>query len=171
MKSRVKHISSIMNAFIDHLPDDQRKKILVDRKVKQIQEQFACCVDPFILDHVNSIYLIKEENESTFKLTVYVDSSAVAAELNARRELIVLKYRELFGLEIKEFIIKISRGAYRERYPYRKRSDETEKQKKIHHLTPEEEEEIRSRTSSISDADLRESFSRVLRADKEHPLD
>lgn len=169
-KKKTQHISSLVNALIDQLPEEQKRKILVERKIKQVHEQFAACVDPFILDHVNSVYLIKENSdvsrETTLRLTAYVDNSMVAAELNAQRELIVLKYRELFGLKIDEFIIKISRGPYKENYPFKELTQGSSQ--KIRRLTPEEEQEIVEQVSAITDSDIRASFERLLKATKEH---
>lgn len=180
MSNPYKHVSSYMNAFIDHLPQEQKKKVLVERKVKQVYEQFSACVDPFIAEHVNSVYLVKDEKpsdrdsedvsrETSLRLTVYVDNSIVAAELNAQRELVILKYRELFGIKLDELEIKISRGAYRENYPLRAQNDETD-QKIFHELTPEEEAAIEIQTAGISDEDIKASFQRALKATKEHPL-
>lgn len=173
MKKRTQHISDLINTIVDRLPEEQKRKILVERKIKQVHEQFAACVDPFILNHVNSVYLIKEETdvsrETTLELTTYVDNSTVAAELNAQRELIVLKYRELFGIKIDEFIIKISRGTYKENYPFKDQM--RKKSQKFHRLSPEEEEEIRTQVSTISDDEIRTSFERLLKATKEHQIE
>lgn len=173
MKKRTQHISGLINTIVDRLPEEQKRKILVERKIKQVHEQFAACVDPFILNHVNSVYLVKENmdvsRETILRLTVYVDNSMVAAELNAQRELIVLKYRELFGLKIDEFIIKISHGAYKENYPFKERL--RKKSQKIRRLTPEEEQEIKARVSTISDSEIRTSFERLLKATKEHQIE
>lgn len=170
MKKKTQHISGLMNTIIDQLPEEQKRKILVERKIKQVHEQFAACVDPFILDHVNSVYLIKEQGdvsrETTLRLTVYVDNSMVAAELNAQRELVVLKYRELFSLKIDEFIIKISRGTYKENYPFKERPQKN--LQKIRRLTPGEERKIKDQVTTISDSDIRASFERLLKATKEH---
>lgn len=159
--------------FLDQLPQEQKKQVLVERKIKQVYEQFSACVDPFIADHVNSVYLIKEPSdvsrETLLKLTVYVDNSMVAAELNAQRELVILKYRELFSLDIKEMIIKISRGAYLDNYPLRALKEE-EPEKTIHQLTDEEIKEIEDKTAEIKDPELRKSFQSLLKATKEHPL-
>lgn len=172
-KKKTQHISNLVNALIDQLPEEQKRKILVERKIKQVHEQFATCVDPFILDHVNSVYLIKENadvsRETTLRLTAYVDNSMVAAELNAQRELIVLKYRELFGLKIDEFIIKISRGPYKENYPFKELTQGSSK--KIRRLTPEEEQEVVEQVSTITDSDIRASFERLLKATKEHQIE
>lgn len=170
MKKRTQHISGLMKVFIDRLPEEQKRKALVEKKIKQVHEQFASCVDPFILKHVNSVYLIKENidvsRETVLRLTVYVDNSTVAAELNAQRELIVLKYRELFKIKIDEFLIKISRGAYKDNHPFTEHSLETPK--KIRRLSPEEQQEIKTQVSVISDDDIRFSFEQLLKATKEH---
>lgn len=169
------HVSNYMNAFFNHLPDEQKKRALIDRKIKRVHAQFAACVDGFILEHVNSVYLTKEEipeskdvsRETQQILTVYVDNSLVAAELNAQRELVILKYREQFDVKVNRFDIKISRGAYRENYPFKK----PQYKKNFptpHKLTTEEEKEIETRVSHIKDKDIRESFQRVLKATKEH---
>ncbi len=170
MEKKTRHISGLMNVLIDRLPEEQKSKVLIERKIKQVHDQFATCVDSFILDHVNSVYLTKEEldvsRETKLKLTVYVDNSTVAAELNAQRELIILKYRELFNIKIDTFIIKISRGAYRENFPFKNKKHE--EVKKFRRLTPGEEREIADQVSLISDSDIRSSFQRLLRAVKEH---
>lgn len=173
MKKRTQHISGLMNIIIDRLPEEQKRKILVERKIRQVHEQFAACVDPFILKHINSVYLIKEDRDvsrgTTLRLTAYVDNSTVAAELNAQRELIVLKYRELFGIKIDEFIIKISRGAYKENYPFKERLQKNPQ--KIRRLSPEEKQEIKTQVSTISDDDIRNSFEQLLKATKEHQIE
>ncbi len=174
MSRSSQHIARCMNALIDRLPDDQKKKVLIDRKVKQVHQQFAACVDPFILSHVNSVYLMKEpqpgsddvSRETLLKLTVYVDNSMIAAELNAQRELVILKYRELFSLKIDEFAIKISRGPYLEHHPFR--LDEPDREEGFRPLTPKEESAIEQQVSGISDKDVRASFKRLLKATKEH---
>lgn len=177
MKRPQTHVSNYMTTFFNQLPDEQKKRALIDRKIKQVHAQFAACVDEFILEHINSVYMTKEEipdsgdvsRETHQILTVYVDNSLVAAELNAQRELIILKYREQFDVKVDRSDIKISRGAYRENYPFKKMQN----QKNLptsHKLTAEEEREIETCVSGIEDKDIRESFRRVLKATKEHPF-
>ncbi|MFQ9741302.1 MAG: DciA family protein [Slackia sp.] len=83
-------------------------------KVKQMWRE---AVDPVFLDHTNAVYIVREGDEKT--LIVYVDDSMFAAELNARRELIKLKFLQKFNEEIEEFKILISRGRYNQNYPFR----------------------------------------------------
>lgn len=176
MKRPQTHVSNYMTAFFNQLPDEQKKRALIDRKIKQVHAQFAACVDEFILEHINSVYMTKEEipdsgdvsRETHQILTVYVDNSLVAAELNAQRELIILKYREQFDVKVDRFDIKISRGAYRENYPFKK----LQNQKNL----PPSQADCRRRARDrdvcfgIEDKDIRESFRRVLKATKEHPF-
>ena len=113
MKRPQTHVSNYITAFFNQLPDEQKKRALIDRKIKQVHAQFAACVDEFILEHINSVYMTKEEipdsgdvsRETHQILTVYVDNSLVAAELNAQRELIILKYREQFDVKVDRFDI------------------------------------------------------------------
>ena len=83
-------------------------------KVKQMWRE---AVVPVFLDHTNAVYIVREGDEKT--LIVYVDDSMFAAELNARRELIKLKFLQKFNEEIEEFKILISRGRYKQNYPIR----------------------------------------------------
>ena len=49
MKRPQTHVSNYMNTFFNQLPDEQKKRALIDRKIKQVYAQFAACVDEFIL--------------------------------------------------------------------------------------------------------------------------
>ena len=190
----LKPVSNSFNAFYHSLPEKVREKVLVNRRIQKIHQQFSQVVDPYILDHTNSVYLLrhkdplgqsdkngKEKNtyldqnstdslssttvsnsgiynadkkvlgnpnkppyevQEVFDLVVYVDNSLVAAELNARRELIRLKYREQFKAVIDIFEIRISRGAYKNKYPFRELRDRNEEYRPAHTLTQEELNEI-----------------------------
>lgn len=69
-----------------------------------------------VLDHTNSVYILVKNGMNT--LIVYVDESIFAAELNAQRELMKLKFREMFGEEIDQFDIFVSRGKYKCQHPF-----------------------------------------------------
>jgi hypothetical protein len=98
------------------------------------------------------------EVQEVFDLVVYVDNSLVAAELDARRELIRLKYREQFKAVIDIFEIRISRGAYKNKYPFRELRDRNEEYKPAHTLTQEELNEIDELLKDIPEGKLRASF-------------
>lgn len=93
--------------------------------------------DEFILAHTNNVYIILATGEPSKngmryhddgkdaaatgrgkQLIVYVDDSAVAAELNARRELIKLQFLQHFNEDLDEFKIIISRGRYKQHHPF-----------------------------------------------------
>ncbi len=81
---------------------------------------------PLFLEHTNNVYIMDKEGVRT--LIVYVDDSIFAAELNAQRELIKLKLLELFGEDVEEFQIYISRGSYKANHPYLASEDEAREQ-------------------------------------------
>lgn len=111
-------VGNAFNAFYAQMPEDVRRRIMTDRAIRRTHDQFAQVVDPFILKHTNSVYLTRNKDTQRYDLVVYLDNSTCAAELNARRELIRLKYRELFGVTIDVFEIRISRGAYKDKHPF-----------------------------------------------------
>lgn len=93
--------------------------------------------DEFILEHTNNVFIIRADGTPRTdgkryrddgkdagstgqgkQLIVYVDDSVVAAELNARRELIKLQFMEHFREDIDEFKIIISRGNYKKIHPF-----------------------------------------------------
>lgn len=123
----LKPVSNSFNEFYRSMPEEVKKRILINQRIKTVHDQFSQVVDPFILEHTNSVYLLRHKDlldneviDKVFDLVVYVDNSLVAAELNARRELICLKYREQFNVMIDVFEIRISRGQYKEKHPLNK---------------------------------------------------
>lgn len=161
-------VSSSLQAFCSTMPEDVRKRILTERHIKKVHDQFADVVDPFILDHVNSVYLFKSKvNEEAHDLVVYLDNSTCAAELNARRELIRLKYRERFNVVIDVFEIRISRGSYRDTYPFRERHNQ-EQEAPERDLTPEDYACIDDIISPLPEGKLKASFQRALSSQKRH---
>ena len=126
-------------------------------KVKRMwKAALEACAGPaaaVILDHTNSVYIIRKRETAEDvsretspegvanpprssvgnpaicgrgkrpvppgELIVYLEDSLIAAEVDARREMIKLKFLELFGEEIDEFRIRVSRGKYKLNHPYR----------------------------------------------------
>lgn len=91
--------------------------------------------DEYILAHTNNVFILRPGEARPLRrdhddrkdagatgtgkqLIAYVDESLVAAELNARRELVKLQFFERFGEEIDEFKIIISRGQYKTHHPF-----------------------------------------------------
>lgn len=156
--------------FAEGMPDEVRRRVLVDRRIKQVHEQFAAVVDAFILEHVNSVYLMRSKIvEGAYDLVVYLDNSTCAAELNARRELIRLKYQERFSIVVDVFEIRISRGHYKDQHPFAApvgTDDGVPAPERA--LTPEEVEEIDATVAPLPPGRMRDSFVNAMTAQKKH---
>lgn len=142
--------------------------------------------DDYILEHTNNVFILKgsdvraprrdqddrKDAGATGKgkqLLVYVDESIVAAELNARRELVKLQFFERFGEEIDEFKIFISRGQYKTFHPFAKQEtvpSYVEPAVPVA-LTEVEREEVVAQTAGIEDPRLRRAVERAMVADLE----
>ena len=148
------------------MPEEVKKRVLVQRKIEKTHAQFAELVDPFILKHTNSVYLLKSQAvEGAYDLVVYLDNSTCAAELNARRELLRFEYLDRFNTTIDVFEIRISRGPYKEKHPFAE-PPSSDVQPKVRDLSEEESSRIEEMTSSIEDPRLRASFQRAMAAQK-----
>ena len=58
----LKPVSNSFNAFYYSLPEKVREKVLVNRRIQKIHQQFSQVVDPYILDHTNSVYLLRHKD-------------------------------------------------------------------------------------------------------------
>lgn len=162
----LKPVSRSLSSFCATMPEEIRKRVLIDRKIKQVHEQFAQVNDPFILSHTNSVYLLKHKESDLYDLVVYLDNSTCAAELNARRELIRLKYREQFNISIDVFEIRISRGSYKDKHPFENHL-QNEPPLHVRPLSPEEIESVEDITSSLHEGKMKESFENAIKAQKQ----
>ena len=142
--------------------------------------------DDYILEHTNNVFILRAGDARTPRsdhddrkdagatgvgkqLVVYVDESIVAAELNARRELVKLQFFEQFGEEIDEFKILISRGQYKKHHPFVKHE---EAPSYVEATTPvplddEERAVVRAQLADIEDERLRKAVARAMVADLE----
>lgn len=170
----LKPVSDSYVGFYQSMPEDVQKKLVMNRRIRKVHSQFSQVVDPFILEHTNSVYLLRHKDlldsvreEEIFDLVVYVDNSLIAAELNARRELICLKYREQFNIAIDTFEIRISRGHYKERYPFKNITDSSKIEKaSLHELSQEEINQINEIVKDMPEGKLKGSFIRAISAQK-----
>lgn len=201
---RMRPLSQSASSVLNTMPEEIKKRILINRRIRKVHEQFAAIVDPFILEHTNSVYLLKQKDalqenvsrenisenyaadsdqkfkkakndavvqsdqnssQSVYDLVVYVDNSLCAAELNARRELIRLKYREQFNTVIDVFEIRISRGAYKEKYPF-KETLEAKQNAQPCELTQEDLLRISELTDVLPEGKMKDSFAEAIKAQK-----
>ncbi len=163
--------SDIEKLVVRLSPDGDKARI--NMRARQVRERYKSVLNSvykaqatLFLEHTNNVYILKKNDVKT--LIVYVDDSIFAAELNAQRELIKLKLLELFGEDVEEFVINVSRGAYKKNYPYRMEHDEN----KTSHvqtvpLDENEIEHVSNTVSSIEDKKVRESLEKAMKADLE----
>ena len=169
--------STGFQAYVRSMPDEVRRRVITSMRTEQVLDQFSRVTDPFILRHVNSVYLMHSKTlEGAYDLVVYLDNSTCAAELNARRELIRLKYRELFDVTVDVFEIRTSRARYRDNHPFVERENtpygasvyqaEQDARTVERELTAVEQQEIDDMVASLPAGRMRDSFVRALTAQK-----
>lgn len=136
-------------------------------RANQVKQMWRGMVEQVFLNHTNAVYIIREEDRKI--LIVYVDDSIFAAELNARREMIKLKFLERFNEKIDEFRILISRGRYKENHPFRETEPEPFYVDDVRPVPLPDERiaEIESGLAEIPDEKLRKSLKRAMISDLE----
>lgn len=158
-------LSSGLYSYLSSLGCDEELVKKNQRAIK-VREMWSEIVEDFFLDHTNSVFIINEDNQKV--LIVYVDESIFAAELNGRRELIKLKFLEKFNEKIDEFRICISRGAYKNNYPFKEEIDPAYKEEaQPISLTQEEMNELYQQTENIKSAEVRNSLLKAMISDLE----
>ena len=140
-------------------------------RIQQVRERYRKAIESVYretaalhLEHTNNVIITREK-----VLTVYVDDSLFAAELNAQRELIKLRLLELFGEEIEDFQIRTSqRRKYREMHPYIIEAAEKADKTYAHvPLDPDEKSYVADVSAKIPDKTIRETFQKAMTADLE----
>ena len=163
--AKVRRISDILDGPIQNLPGFDREKMLISRRVQKVQTMWSEVVDPFFLPHTNAVYILKKDGYE--EMHVYVDESIYAAELNARRELIMIKLKDRYGEDIEKLDIHISRGKRKQIHPFViNHSTEIDKNPAIP-LDEEEIEKVEQTCSTIEDTTLKERFKKAMIADLE----
>ena len=116
------------------------------------------------LAHTNNVIITKKRGLRT--LIVYVDESIFAAELNAQRELIQLRLLELFGEEIDQFEILVSRWRkYKNYHPYLKNIPaSSEREYPDIPLSGEQEAFVAEAAAAVEDIRLRNTMQRAMKA-------
>ena len=118
----MKKIGADIQYFVAGLAGDQ-DQARINMRAYQVRERYRDVIETVYRDtadlflaHTNNVYIMNKEGVHT--LIVYVDESIFAAELNAQRELIKLTLLQMFGEEVEEFQIYVSRGKYKSNHPF-----------------------------------------------------
>lgn len=142
------------------------RAVEVRARYKEALERVYGSAAQQFLAHTNNVYIMNKEGVRT--LIVYVDESIFAAELNAQRELIKLKLLELFGEDIEEFEIYVSRGNYKDNHPYTSESfQEADETAVSVPLDANEKAQVSNAVSVVDDERLRKSIEKAMTASME----
>lgn len=168
----MKKIGADITLFVSSLAGDS-DQARINLRAHQVRERFKRALEvvyrdtaPLFLAHTNNVFIMMKGGVRT--LIVYVDESIFAAELNAQRELIKLHLLELFGEDIEEFEILVSKPKHKKNHPYLTNSPETldEKPPSIP-LDDDEKEYVSNTVSTVEDNRLREALRKAMTADME----
>ena len=167
---RMAKLGDSLASFLGEVEQDsesnrkQARVIQVRERYREVVKSSYPTTYQLVLDHTNSVYILMKEGVKT--LIVYVDDSIFAAELNAQRELIRLKLLELFGEEVEQFDIHVSRGNYKQNHPYLVENEEEDNRTSIEFVALDEEElKCVSETSSvIEDEKVRKALESAMQA-------
>ena len=135
-------------------------KVLLARRVAQVQGMWKGLVEQAILDHTNAVYLFTKDGMR--EMHVYVDDSIFAAELNNRRELLVMHMKQVYGEDVDKLLFHISRGARKSEYPFRNMQAESVEERP---LSEREMSEIERVCAGIEDEEIRKAFREAMISD------
>ena len=165
----MKKLGQDIEYYLATLTGDQ-DQMRINLRALQVRDRYKTVLksvyrdsSSLFLQHTNNVYIVNKDGLKT--LIVYVDESIFAAELNAQRELIKLKLLQLFGEEVEDFNIYISRGQYKNHHPYE--LDQSEKQTCAYQAVPlseSEQEYVKKTTETIESQPLKNSFEKAMTA-------
>ena len=145
----------------------------INLRANQVRERYKRAIEvvyrdaaKMFLAHTNTVFIMNKNGVRT--LIVYVDESIYAAELNAQRELIKLHLLELFGEDVEQFEILVSKPKYKKNHPYlTESSQEADENTPAIPLDDEEKAFVSNTVSTIEDQKLRETLQKAMTADLE----
>ena len=163
--------ADITNLVATLVGDNEQARI--NLRANQVRDRYKRALEiayqdqaPLFLAHTNNVYIIMKDGVRT--LIVYVDDSIFAAELNAQRELIRLHLLQLFGEDVEQFEIHVSRGKYKKNHPYLSENQQNDPQTTASiPLTDTEKAYVSNTVSTVEDERLRASLERAMTADLE----
>lgn len=161
--------SNIANLIARLSADSDQARI--NLRAHQVRSRYRAAIESvyrdtaqLFLDHTNNVYIMKKNDVPT--LMVYVDDSLFAAELNAQRELIKLKLLELFGENVEEFDIRVSRGNYKKLHPYSEEdAPDSKKPEPLPPLSESDATYVNQIAATVDDEMLRKSLQKAMTAD------
>ena len=165
----MKKIGKNIERLIVELSEDS-DQARINLRAHQVRERYRKALESvyhdsaaLFLEHTNNVYIMRKEDVPT--LIVYVDESIFAAELNAQRELIKLKLLELFGEQVEQFEIYVSRGNYRSNHPYADMGEKPQEALPLPELKGEGKQQVRELSAKVEDPGVRKALEKAVTAD------
>lgn len=124
----------------------------------------------YVLEHVNAVYIKKEEGSGRKALYVYMDDVNFRSDVHSQQHFILLMIKNRFGEDIDVFKTYPSRMGMKERHPYAEHVEKTRGKGQVASsvpLTEKEMEEVEIQGSLIEDERVKKAFIRASKADKE----
>lgn len=165
----MKKLGPNIDFFLAELTGDQ-DQARINFRAHQVRSRYKSVMESvykqnaaLFLKHTNNVYIMNKNDVRT--LIVYVDESIFAADLNAQRELIKLKFLEQFGEAVEEFEIYVSRGRYKNNHPFNLdlQQDSTSAIPSIP-LDSTELQYVSNTVSNVDSSDVRESLQKAMTA-------
>ena len=169
-----------LNAVFSELPikDEaalkMRRALIVQGMFREALEQVYKETAPYMLSHINAVYIKKDESTDKKELIIYADDSLVRADLDARQEFIKAA---LFakGEDISTVRFIASRGNVKKRHPFVEIKDNDYDNlqylvyfAQTHHPLDEgQEAAVEAASELIEDPRVAQSFSKAMRANLE----
>ena len=165
----MKNVGANIESFIASLMgDDEQARI--NYRAHQVRKRYRAAIESVYRDtadlflaHTNNVYIMDKDGVKT--LIVYVDDSIFAAELNAQRELIKLKLLELFGEQVEEFDIHVSRGNWKGHHPYVDEGAPEAPAVPLAPLSESEVEAVEETSGKVEDQRVRAALEKAMSAD------
>ena len=165
----VKKLGKDIEYLIASLSEDS-EQARINLRAHQVRARYRQALEsvyretaPLFLAHTNNVYIMRKDDVPT--LIVYVDESIFAAELNAQRELIKLKLLELFGEQVEQFEIYVSRGDYKGYHPYSEEGGPASLPIPLPDISETDQMRVKETGAIVEDQGVRESLEKAMTAD------
>lgn len=167
----MKRLGQELERMSSRFPTDE--KTLIARRAAKVQAMWKDSIEhvykdvaPYVLEHVNAVYIKDEDGVRT--LMVYMDDGDFRSDVHCRQHLILLRMKERFGEEVEAFKTFPSRFDMRKRHPFAREEDVVSRETtKSVPLSDKERAEVDSACAPIEDATLRRALARAMTADRE----
>lgn len=151
-----------------------RRALVVQGLFRDAIEQVYKESAPYILSHINAVYITTDKGTNTKELIIYADDSLIRADLDARQEFIKAA---LFprGEEISTTRLVASRGNMKKHHPFVEIEDNENVNPQYlvyfaqdhHPLNEGQLAAVQAATDRIEDPQVSQSFSKAMRANLE----